>query len=311
VSFAGRDARSPEPGAAEEPAGLVCEACGAKLVVAPTQRTVRCPYCDLPSVIDRPATSDRPDPVFVIGFSVDRPQARARLRDHLRGHRWAPHALRTAAAERVDGIYVPAYLYSATGASRYHAEIGENYTVNEFDAKRKSWRRVTRTEYRSLEGHHRCQVDDTLVTASQGVPNRELEAIEPFDLGGLRRFSPAMVAGWAAEEPSTTRQASMELAREEARTELGRRLHRFMPGDSHHSLSFSAALEHEAMDLVALPVWVCSVRWREDRDPVRLLVNGQTGRVAGDVPVSWAKVAAVVCAGLALVGLAILIGTLL
>lgn len=295
----------------EAPIDLVCEACGAKLVVAPTQRTVRCPYCDLSSVIDRPATSDRPDPVFVIGFSVDRPQARTRLRDHLRGHRWAPKGLRTATAERIDGIYVPAYLYSATGDSRYQAEIGENYTVKEFDAKRKSWRRVTRTEYRSLQGNHRCHVDDTLVTASQGVPNRELEAIEPFDLGGLRRFSPAMVAGWAAEEPSTSREASLELAHGEARTDLGRRLHRFMPGDSHHSLRFSTELVHEAMDLVALPVWVCSVRWRRDRDPVRLLVNGQTGRVAGDVPVSWAKVAAVIGVGLALVGLAIVIGRLL
>ncbi|MEJ2188389.1 MAG: hypothetical protein P8Y93_03050, partial [Acidobacteriota bacterium] len=187
----------------------------------------------------------------------------------------------------------------------------ENYTVREFDTKSKSRRRVTPTENRSQQGNLRCHVDDTLVTASQGVPNRELEAIEPFDLGGLRRFSPTMVAGWAAEEPSTSREASLELARGEARTDLGRRLHRFLPGDSHHSLRFSAELVHEAMDLVALPVWVCSVRWRRDRDPVRLLVNGQTGRVAGDVPVSWAKVAAVIGVGLALVGLAIIIGRLL
>ena len=293
------------------PIELVCEACGAKLVVGPTQRTVRCPYCDLPTVIDRPATTDRPDPVFVIGFSVDRRQAKARLRDYLRGHRWAPNAVRRAAAERLDGVYVPSYLYNATADSRFCAQIGEDYTVHDFDVKRKSVRRVTRTEYRPLEGNHRCHVDDTLVTASQGVPNTELEAIEPFDLGGLRRFSPAMIAGWSAEEPSTSREVSLELARREARAGLGRRLHRFMPGDSHHSLRFSTQLRDEAMELVALPVWVFAHRWRPNRKPVRLLVNGQTGRVAGAVPVSWAKVAAAIGAGFALIWLlALMIGAL-
>ena len=42
-----------------------------------------------------------------------------------------------------------------------------------------------------------------------------------------------------------------------------------------------------------------------------LAVNGQTGKVAGDVPVSWHKVAAVVGAGLALVALLVLLGVVL
>ena len=53
------------------PLELSCESCGARLVVEPTHRTVRCPYCDSPSVIDRPVTADRPDPVYAIGFAID------------------------------------------------------------------------------------------------------------------------------------------------------------------------------------------------------------------------------------------------
>jgi hypothetical protein len=154
-------------------------------------------------------------------------------------------------------------------------------------------------------------VDDLVVTASEGIPNTELEAVEPFDLSDIRRFSPAMISGWSSEEPSLSRDDSLELARRESREEVRRRLAAFMPGDSHHRLEAVTELTDEAMDLVLLPVWVCAVRWRRDRAPIRLLVNGQTGRVAGKIPVSWAKIAAVIGTGLALIGLGLILGALL
>ncbi len=40
-----------------------------------------------------------------------------------------------------------------------------------------------------------------------------------------------------------------------------------------------------------LPVWVLPVRYDEQRPPVRLLVNGQTGNIWGRAPVSLIKVA--------------------
>jgi len=293
------------------PLELACESCGAKLVVQATQRTARCPYCDSPSVIDRPVTPDRPDPVFAIGFVIDGNRARDLLRAYLRGRRWAPQALRRATAERVEGIYLPVYLYSAVADSRFQASIGENYTTTEFDAKRKTMRRVTKTEFRTLEGPHRCYVDDLFVTASESIPNNELEAIEPFDLGGLRPFKPATISGWISEEPSRSRDECLDLARHESRIDIEERLHVFMPGDSHNSLRSFTDFTDEAMDLTLVPVWVCALRWRKDKDPIRLLVNGQTGSVAGGTPVSWAKIATVVAVGLTLIGLGVILGALL
>lgn len=289
---------------------VACSSCGARLVVPPTHRTTRCPYCDSPSVINRPVSADRPDPAFAIGFAVDRAKASLSFCDFLRRRRWAPAALRRATADRIEGVYLPAYLYSTIATSRYRAVIGENYTVTEYDSKNKRTRQVTKTEHRPLDGTHRCYVDDVVVTASSGISNDELAVVEPFDLADLRRFEPALISGWTAEEPTLSRDASLELARSEARAGVLGGMHAFMPGDSHHDLHATTELRDEAMDLVLLPLWVCAVRWRRDREPVRLLVNGQTGAVAGDVPVSWAKIAAVVGAGLTLIGLAVILGTL-
>ncbi len=286
-----------------------CRSCGASIVVEAVDRTARCAYCDSPQVVDRPATADRPDPLFAIGFAVDRRDATARLRRWLERRRWAPPALRRAAADRVRGVYLPTYLYSAAAHTRYEAVIGEDYYETRTDGKRT--RRVRRTEHRELAGRHACYLSDVLVTASAGVPNDEVERIEPYDLRALRRYAPTLVAGWPAEEPSLSRERCLELAREEARAAVGRAVRRFMPGDSCRDLRVETELRDESIDLTLVPVWVFALRYRDDRPPVRLLVNGQTGEVAGTTPLSWGKIAAAAAAVLGVLGVLAVVGALL
>ena len=290
---------------------IACEACGAKILFEPLHRTVRCPYCDSPSVIDRPATPDRPDPVFAIGFAVDRHEATRRMRRFIAGRKLAPPGLRDRAADRVTGVYLPTYLYSAVASSTYSARIGEDYYVTEVsrDSKgRTSVKRKRKTEYYELSGPHHSYVGDVVVTASRGIPNEEVEAVEPFDLGGLRRFSPSMVSGWISEEPSMTREECLELSRRESKSKIRRALGRFMPGDSSSGLEDHTALAKESIDLVLLPVWVFAMRYREDRPPIRLLVNGQTGRAWGKVPTSWKKVAIIAGVILGLIAVPVILG---
>jgi DNA-directed RNA polymerase subunit RPC12/RpoP len=292
---------------------ISCQACGAKILFEPLHRTVRCPYCDSPSVIDRPATPDRPDPAFVVGFSVDRHEATQRMRRFIARKKLAPPGLRGKAAERVSGVYLPTYLYSAVASSSFHATIGEDYYVTEVsrDSKgRTSVKRKRKTEYYELRGPYRSYVGDVVVTASRGIPNDEVEGVEPFDLGGLRRFSSSMVSGWISEEPSMTRKECLQLARQESTGKICGIVRQFMPGDSCRGIESQTALSEEAIDLVLLPVWVFAIRYREDRPPIRLLVNGQTGKAWGKVPVSWKKVGIIAGVVLGLIAVPAILGLL-
>jgi hypothetical protein len=290
-----------------------CESCGARIVVETLARTARCPYCDSPSVVDRPATADRPDPMFAIGFSVDRGRAGNLARSFLRRRKLAPFGLERAAPEKVEGVYVPAYLYSALAVTRYRARIGEDYWVTEVSRDSKGRTRVRRerkTEIRDLEGPHRTYIGDVLVTASRGIPNDDLEAAEPYNLEELRRYEPGLVSGWAAEEPSLSHEESLELARQEGTTQVGRMLRAFLPGDSTRGLDHSTGFENESLDLTLLPMWIFAMRYAADRPPVRLLVNGQTGEVWGKVPTSWAKICLVAAVALGLLAVPLLVAAI-
>jgi len=293
---------------------VVCGSCGAALDIDPGLRTALCPYCASPSVLERPPSPDRPAPAFAVGFVVTYDAARDAARRWTRSRGLFTHSgLRRARIDDVRGIYLPAYLYTAIARSQYRARIGENYTETETywttDSKGKSvmrTRTVVKTEWRELEGSHATYVRDIVVTASRGVPNVDLGAIEPFDLRALRRYSPALVSGWIAEEPSMSLAQCAELARQETLAAVGNTLNAFMPGDSHGDLTYSTTLENEHVDLVLAPIWVLAVRYDEKKPPVRLLVNGQTSRAYGRAPLSWVKIAIAVALGIGVLILVVL-----
>lgn len=288
---------------------LECEGCGAALQVAPSERTVVCPYCAAPSTIERPATRDRPDPTFTVGFVLDRERAAERARRWLRtSNPFARSAFRAATLDATRSVYLPAYLYGAVAHADYSASIGEHYQVVETytttDARgRTQVRRRTRTEteWRALSGRYASYVRDVVVTASRALPNAELHAVEPFDLRALRRYDPAMVSGWTSEEPSLGQQECLELGRQEAQASLEHELRRFMPGDTHRGLRYQPSLQDEVLDLVLLPLWIFAVRYDTAKEPVRIVVNGQTGKVAGKVPLSPIKIGLAIALLLALV----------
>ena len=62
------------------------------------------------------------------------------------------------------------------------------------------------------------------------------------------------------------------------------------------------------LELLMLPVWVLAVRYAADRPPVRLVLNGQTGRIHGRAPKSWTKIAGIVLVVLAAIGAYFLVG---
>lgn len=294
---------------------IACQSCGAQLLVEANMLTAICPYCASSSIIQRPPSKNLPMPSFTIGFVIDHERASDLVRQWIRrSHLFAQSSFRKAAPSLTRGVYLPAYLYGAVADSQYSASIGENYTEVETytttDGQGRTvtrTRTVTKTEWRPLQGHHKCYVVDVVVTASRGVSNEALQAIEPFDLRSLRRFTPALISGWLAEEPSLTMEECFRLARSETIGNVGVMLKSFMPGDSHQNLKYDTQLSREVIDLVLFPVWSFAVRYDPTKAPIQILVNGQTGRVNGRIPVSVTKVSLAVVAVLLLIGLVVLL----
>lgn len=289
---------------------IECRSCGASLEIDEAQRTAICPFCASPSVVERPPTRDRPPPRFAIGFAISRAAGQEIVSRWARsGNLFRDTGLARGDIAEMRGAYVPAWLYSALGEADWAARIGENYTetVTEQVYVNGQWETrthtVTKTEWHDLSGRWTGYVSDVLVTASRGIANEELERLEPFDLRAMRRYTPALISGWAAEEPTLDRNASLDLARSEAAAAVRHSVGRFMPGDHHQGLDVRSRLSNESLDLVLVPVWIVAVRHRPDAPPLRVLVNGLSGALVGNKPLVWWKVALAIVLGILAVGL--------
>jgi hypothetical protein len=285
-----------------------CGQCGASLAFSGV-RTETCPYCASPNFVERPPAANRPEPMFVVTFTGDSTVAKQRLDRWLGGRSmFTDSKLRQAKIDDIRGVYVPAYLYSTVARTEYTAQIGETYTETEtyetMDTEgkgKKETRSVKRTEYRPLSGRHVGYVTDVVVSASAGLPNAELAGVEPFDMRVLRRFSPALISGWMTEEFSKTAEDCKRLSRGQAVDEVGLRLRKFMPGDSYSDLAWRTSVEWESLDPILVPVWVFALKYRDDKPLLRVVINGQTGKVFGKAPIAWWKVTIAVAIAAAII----------
>jgi len=296
-----------------------CKNCGAEVGVDPDQRSYVCPFCDSTYVVEFDVKeTDRQPPEFVIGFGVTEEQALAKFREWIKQGNWfRPGDLKSARIEdKLKGVYLPFWSFSMLAESSWSADIGEYWwrteTSTTTDSKGKTvtkTRRVRETEWWDLSGNHHHYYSGYLVSGSRGLAQRDADRIKPFQLPAMKRYEPYFLAGWLNEEYSIRRDEALETCKQEFFRREERNVASHLPGDTHRGLRVHTQFSDVNSDLVLLPVYLLSYRHREKL--FRFMVNGQTGKVAGDKPLSITKILAAVGAGLAAVLLVVLLIALL
>jgi predicted RNA-binding Zn-ribbon protein involved in translation (DUF1610 family) len=306
------------PSAAPAQKHFRCNNCGSEVAVDSTTRSYVCPFCDSTYVVEfSAADSPRQPPEFVIGFAVTPDKAQELFRHWVGERSWfRPGDLPTAAvlADKLRGVYLPFWSFSMLASSNWSASIGEywyrteTYTTFEKGRPVTRTRRVQETEWWPLDGRHRRFYSGFLVSGSKGLPQAEAERVKPFNLPALKRYEPYYLAGWLSEEYSIAREAALEACQREFQRWENGNVAAFLPGDTHRSLQLATQFSHIASDLCLLPVYIFNYRYQSKT--FRVLINGQTGKVAGDKPLSPVRIGIAVGAGIFLVLIAIILWAL-
>jgi predicted RNA-binding Zn-ribbon protein involved in translation (DUF1610 family) len=296
-----------------------CESCGSEVATDPQQRSYLCPFCDSSYVVEFSRDqSQRQRPEFVIGFAVTKEQAQAKFAQWIKENAWyRPGDLGLAStAEKQRGVYLPFWSFSMLAESTWQSSIGEywyrteTYTTTDSDGKTVTrTRQVRETEWWPLSGNHHHYYSGYLVSGSRGLPQADAERIKPFQLPALKRYEPYFLAGWFSEEYSVERETALSLCQQEFYRREQNNVGAFLPGNTYRDLQVSTRFSQINSDLCLLPVYVLSYRYQDKI--YRFLVNGQTGKTAGDKPVSYKRIWTAVGGGAGLLLLIVMIILLL
>lgn len=291
-----------------------CETCGANVSIDPQELSYVCPFCDSTYVVEySPEVSGRQLPEFVIPFRVTPEMAMEKFRAWIKGNDWyRPGDLHMAKIEdKLRGVYLPFWSFSMLAESRWNASIGEywykteSYTTMENGKMVTKTRRVQKTEWWPLSGRHHKYYSGYMISASKGLTQADADRIKPFSLLAAKRYEPYFLAGWAAEEYQMEIVEAQKICYEEFYRREQTNIRQFLPGDTSRSMVVKTEFSYENSDLYLLPIYLLTYRYNDKI--YRFLVNGQTGLINGDKPVSWRRIWAAVGGGVGLLILFILI----
>ncbi len=271
-----------------------CPNCGARFELDPAVRASECPFCATP-VVAGTGTDRHIRPAALLPFALPEGEARGKLKGWLASRWFAPNALRkyARAGRRMAGIYAPHWTFDAETSTDYTGQRGIARTETYRTAKGEM-RTRTRMDWYPARGRVRVSFDDLTILGSASLPEALTDGVRPWDLSALAPYRPEVIAGFRAEAYTVDLPAAWAAAQERMVPAIHSAIRRDIGGDAQRISSTRIVTAEETFRHILLPLWIAAYRY--GGKSYRFVVNGTTGKVAGERPYSWIKIAFAVLA---------------
>ena len=289
-----------------------CSSCGAHVSFDEHVTSDRCPFCSSVMVVTDTISETQIKPGLLLPFKLNQPQATERFGLWLKGLWFAPSKLkRLAVPQAIKGIYIPYWTFDAHTTTHYRGQRGDSYTttisvpVTRNGRTSTETRTVTKIRWRPASGVVVVDFDDVLVLASNSIPAKEANRLEPWDLPQAVPYNEMYLSGYRTEAYQIDLQQGFALAKQRMAPQIDAAIRRDIGGD--HQRITSRSTEHSDITFkhTLLPIYISSFRYKDK--VYRFLINARTGKVYGQRPYSVLKITLAVLLAAAIIGLAYLL----
>jgi len=277
-----------------------CQSCGATVTFTPPEVAGQCDFCGV-QIVAQPKSADPIlAPEGVLPFRFTQREAETGLRQWLQSRWFAPNALKQfARPDAINGVYLPFWTYDAYTTSYYAGERGEHYYTSETYSERDSQgrevtrtRQVRHTRWSPATGEVARWFDDVLVAATTSLPQKRLEALEPWDLTELKPYDPAFLSGFRAQRYQVDLAQGFEHVKQFAAGVIKGDVRQAIGGDEQRIHNIATHYSGVTFKHLLLPVYAGAYRFNQK--VFQIVVNGRTGEIQGDRPYSFWKIALLV-----------------
>ncbi len=245
-----------------------CTACGAKLAVNRVETSSFCAYCGQPTIVfSRVSQELKPD--GIIPFQITGEQAYNTVRAKFAKGIMLPKAIKEFRMEQMRGIYIPYFIYDIdyrdtkclTGKVPVVGGQSKKYFI------------------RKAEGNFRGIVYD----ASKQLNDESAIRLEPYDLSGLKPFTPEYLSGFYADKCDLNQEETEACGVARAKNFFDTEMRKSVKADYITMHGGNPSYEVKNITYALFPVWFLTFRYKNE--PYTILINGQTGKMVGSVPV--------------------------
>ena len=266
-----------QPGEEEGLRVYTCNTCGGEVVADETTGASECPFCGNPVIMTGQfAGALKPD--LVIPFKVDKKAAIAALQNFYKGKLLLPKVFKDQNhVKEVKGLYVPVWLFDtdADAYVRYKATKTRSWSDSEYN--------YTETSHYSVTRAGGIGFENVPVDGSTKMDDTMMESIEPFQINEAVDFQTAYLSGYLADKYDVNAEDSITRANERIKRSTEEAFADTVEGYT------SVIPEHTSINLqngraryALYPVWILNTQWNGQK--FTFAINGQTGKIAGDLP---------------------------
>ena len=179
--------------------------------------------------------------------------------------------------DEIRGIYVPFWLFEtdADANIRYKATRVRMWSDSRYN--------YTETSFFSVLRSGTIGFEQVPVDGSTKIPDDLMESIEPFDFSQAVDFQTAYLAGYLADKYDVTAEQSVKRANDRIKQSTADAFASTVIGYSSVIPESTSIRLHNGKAKYALyPVWLLNTEW--DGKKYTFAMNGQTGKMVGDLP---------------------------
>jgi hypothetical protein len=267
---------------AEKAAGYSCQSCGAEIVTDDTLAATFCYYCHNPAIIPRRLEGEfRPEKV--IPFMFNREKATEIFIKWCKKKPLLSKVFTTSSQlEKLSGVYVPFWLFDSDtmGAVNADATKVRSYTRGDI--------RYTETKYFHVVREGNAAFKDVPADGSKKMDDSLMEILEPYDYRELTDFSMSYLSGYLAEKYDMDQNDVYPRVSKILRNNMSTLLEDTIQGYSHVTIqTANVEINNVEATYVLLPVWMFTYQFKGKS--YMFAMNGQTGKIAGRLPISFGR----------------------
>ena len=257
-----------------------CKNCGAHVLADEHTVASTCAYCHNPIVLVGRLSGEM-KPQKMIPFKYDKDEAKKRFLSFVKKKWFVPRSFFTSEqVEQIAGIYYPFWVTDADADSHLEAEA----------TNIRRWRsgnvEYTETSFFRIHRAGEIHFEDLTTSANSEEDKKMLEGILPYPSEALVDFSMPYLSGYTAKKRNLE---SVQL-RGEVKDRICRYSERILRGtigpySTVSVIRSGARILGSHWDYSLLPVWILTYRAKSGK-VYTYAMNGHTGKVFGELPVS-------------------------
>ena len=260
-----------------------CPSCGAELVTDGTTAATFCFYCHNPVIMEGRLSGEY-TPDSVIPFAIPKEQVKEQLIAWCKKKKYIDDGFFSEMQlEKLTGVYFPFWLVDGSVNATYAARSNslKVWVLGNVEY-------TETTQYAHVRGGQ-IDINELTLGALDRQDAELLNGIYPYDLSAVKKFDMKYLSGFFAEKRNIERKAVEPKAAETARTVARERLEDTVVGYGAIT-GQQLHLDSESYDwqYALMPAWMMTYRYKDEL--YYFAMNGQTGKIAGRVPVSTKKI---------------------